>query len=409
MFRLIPGRNRAAITNRPSRLRRLDARLEAKHSQQSLASRPPGHIYCGDWRYLISQRLLLLLWTILLTGGTIAQDSVSANGLRCGAQARGLLVGAAVAVQPLKNDVTYARTLAREVNIVVAENAMKFAQLHPTQTGYNFADADVIVDFANTYAMRVRGHTLVWHYQIPQWLINGNFPPGEISAILKEHIQTVVGHYRGRIYAWDVVNEAIGDNSTLQETIWLKALGPDYIEQAFVWAREADPQAKLFYNDSGGEALGPRSDAIYSLVRNLKARGVPIDGIGLQSHFSIEQPPNFRDISANLNRLAALGLEIHVTELDVRLSMPPTKEKLRQQATIYRNYLRACLSTSKCRAFVMWGFTDKYSWIPSYFRGKGAALPLDEAYNPKPAYNALFDVLRARRDPCVRDMNGCCY
>jgi endo-1,4-beta-xylanase len=352
---------------------------------------------------------LLLLWTILLAGGTIAQGSVSANGLRFGAQAHGLLVGAAVAVQPLKNDATYAQTLAREFNMVVAENAMKFASLNPNQTAYNFADADAIVDFANAHAMRVRGHTLVWHYQIPQWLINGNFSPSEISTTLKEHIQTVVGHYRGRIYAWDVVNEAIGGDSKLLETIWLKALGPDYIQQAFLWAREADPQAKLFYNDGGGEALGPRSDAIYSLVRNLKARGVPIDGIGLQSHFSVEQPPNFRDITANLNRLTALGLEIHVTELDVSLSMPPTKEKLRQQAIIYRNYLRACLSISKCRAFVMWGFTDKYSWIPSHFAGKGAALSLDEEYNPKPAYNALFDELSVRRDPCFRDMNGRCY
>ena len=353
--------------------------------------------------------LLLLVWTIWLTDGTIAQSSVSANGLRSAAEARGLLVGAAVAVQPLKNDASYAQTLAREFNMVVAENAMKFAQLVPKQTGYNFADADAIVDFANAHAMRVRGHTLVWHYQIPQWLINGNFSPSEISAILQEHIQTVVGHYRGRMHAWDVVNEAIGDNSTLQETIWLKALGPDYIQQAFVWAREADPQAKLFYNDNGGEALGPRSDAIYSLVRNLKARGVPIDGVGLQSQFSVEQPPNFRDITANLSRLAALGLEIHVTELDVRLSMPATKEKLRQQAIIYRNYLRACLSISKCRAFMMWGFTDKYSWIPKYFAGKGAALPLDENYTPKPAYNALSDVLTIRRDTCVREENGRCY
>ncbi len=113
------------------------------------------------------------------------------------------------------------------------------------------------------------------------------------------------------------MNEAIGDNFKQRETLWLRALGPDYIRQAFIWAHEADPQAKLFYNDYGGEALGPKSDAIYNLVRNLKMQGVPIDGIGLQSHFSVDEPLNFKDVIANLKRLAALGLEIHVTEFDV--------------------------------------------------------------------------------------------
>ena len=173
----------------------------------------------------------------------------------------------------------------------------------------------------------------------------------------------------------------------------LKALGPAYIQQAFVWAHEADPQAKLFYNDYNDEALGPKSDAVYNLLRHLKARGVPIDGIGLQSHFLVEHPPDFNDIAVNLKRLAALGLEIHVTELDASMPMPPNKEHLQQQAKIYRYYLNECLSISNCKAFVMWGFTDKYSWIPKYMPGEGAALPFGKTYSPKPAYFALFDTL----------------
>jgi endo-1,4-beta-xylanase len=244
--------------------------------------------------------------------------------------------------------------------------------------------------------MQVRGHTLVWHGRIPQWLTDEHFSSKQISEILKNHIKTVVGRYRGRIYAWDVVNEAIDEELKLRHTIWSDALGPDYIQQAFMWAHEADPQAKLFYNDYGGEALGPRSDAIYNLLRTLKLRGVPIDGIGLQSHFAAEAPPNFSDVAANLKRLANLGLEIHVTELDVSLPLPPTKENLQRQADIYRKYLNACLSISNCKAFVMWGFTDKYSWIPAHVVGAGAALPLDKTFKPKPAYRALYDALRTR-------------
>jgi endo-1,4-beta-xylanase len=324
----------------------------------------------------------------LLTGDTVVQEPVSTHTLRFGAQARGFLVGAAVAVQALKNDTTYAQTLAKEFNIVVPEDAMKFGPLHPSRNKFTFADADAIVDFAIAHAMQVRGHTLVWYARNPEWLMKSNYSSKEIADILKEHIHTVVGHYRGRIYAWDVVNEAIGDNLKLLETLWLKALGPDYIRQAFIWAHEADPQAKLFYNDYGAEALGPKSDAVYDLVRNLKMRGVPIDGIGLQSHFSVEKPPNFEEVATNLKRLAALGLEIHVTELDVGVSLPLTEEKLQRQADIYRRYLSACLSVTNCKAFVMWGFTDKYSWIHGH-----AALPLDEGYNPKPAYTALYKVL----------------
>jgi endo-1,4-beta-xylanase len=340
-----------------------------------------------------------LVGLAVLAGTPGAQDNVLPDTLRTRAQERGVMMGAAVAQQPLKNDAIYAQTLAREYNMVVAENAMKFGPLHPSRDGFNFGDADAIADFAGAHGMKLRGHTLLWHNQNPQWLIDGGFSQAEISAILKEHIRTVVGRYRGRVYAWDVVNEAIDDNTKqLRETFWLKALGADYIAQAFLWAREADPQARLFYNDYVGAALGPKSDAIYNLVRTLKVRRIPIDGVGLQSHLALEQLSPTRDVAANMRRLAALGLEIHVTELDVRLSMPPTEQKLQKQAEAYRNIFRTCMSVSNCKAFVTWGFTDKYSWIPRRFPGMGAALPLDESYRPKPAYSALLDELAKTGD-----------
>jgi endo-1,4-beta-xylanase len=162
----------------------------------------------------------------------------------------------------------------------------------------------------------------------------------------------------------------------LRNTFWLKALGPDYIGQAFVWAREADPQAKLFYNDYGSEALGPKSDAIYNLLKTLKARHIPVDGVGLQSHWAVDRQPSMQEVAKNMQRLAALGLEIHVTELDVRLPMPPSEQTLQRQADAYRDILRACLSVSNCKGFLTWGFTDKYSWIPGRFPGMGSCAAL---------------------------------
>ena len=293
----------------------------------------------------------LLLWGALLTDDAMVHEPSDTNTLRFGAASRGILMGAAVAIRPLKNDVKYAATLGREFNTLVPEDAMKFGALQPSQAKFDFANADLIVDFAMRHAMQIRGHTLLWHARIPKWLLDGTFSSKEVFQILREHIQTVVGRYRGKIYAWDVVNEAVDDNTNLRQSFWLNTLGEDYISEAFVWAHEADPQAKLFYNDYGGEALGPKSDAIYNLLRDLKTRGIPVDGIGLQSHFSVEKPPNFEDVVANLKRLAALGLEIHVTELDVGVSPPLTPEKLERQADVYRQYLSACLSVANCKAF----------------------------------------------------------
>lgn len=299
--------------------------------------------------------------------------------------------------RPLSDDAAYAAALAREFNVITAENAMKFRSLRPTRDRFNFQDADKIVDFATAHGMKVRGHTLVWHSAIPRWLLDGNFSKDEIAAILKEHIQTVLRHFRGRVYAWDVVNEAIDDSTGLRQSFWSKTLGSDYIAQALVWAREADLHAKLFYNDYGGEALGSKSDAIYNLLKSLKERGIPIDGVGLQSHFVVNAPPKMGDIAANMRRLAALGLEIQVTEFDVRMATPPTDQSVQRQAQIYRAYLSTCLAIAKCTAFVTWGMSDKYSWIPRFFPGAGSALPFDEVFRPKSAYRALVDALEESR------------
>jgi len=315
--------------------------------------------------------------------------------LRVLAEKHGIYVGAAVGADQLRIK-EYAETLSREFNILTTENALKFERVHPERNVYSFAEADAIISFAEANGMKVRGHTLVWHNQLPEWITRGNYSREEWIRILHDHVTTVVSRYRGRVYAWDVVNEAVDEDGSLRETIWLRNIGPEYIELAFRWAHEADPEALLFYNDYGAEGMGVKSDAVYNLVKTLLEKGVPIHGVGLQMHISTEYYPAPQQVAANIKRLGDLGLEIHITEIDVRIRLPADSKSLIRQAEIYRDMLEVCLSYKKCTAFVMWGFTDRYSWIPGFFSGYGSALIFDEHYNPKPAY---YYILRLLMEP----------
>ena len=276
------------------------------------------------------------------------------------AAGRHLEIGVAVSAHALRDDPLYRQWLAREFSLVTTENALKFGPLRPARNRYEFRDADAIVAFAQSHRMRVRGHTLVWKRQLPGWLTDGVFTRDELLAILREHILRVVGRYRGRIYAWDVVNEALKDSlpegagvdQSLRPNFWFRGIGAEYIELAFRWVHEADPGALLFYNEAGAEALGPRSDAVYAVVRRLLERGVPLHGVGLQMHLAAEAPPDTASVAANMRRLAALGLDIHVTEMDVTLAgaAGAPVEQLATQAAIYRDVLRTCLSVARCTA-----------------------------------------------------------
>jgi len=317
------------------------------------------------------------------------------TGLRDLAAARGIDIGAAVAVSPLAGDEQYRTVLAREFGMVVGENAFKWESLHITPNLYFFDQTDEIVAFAEANGMKVRGHTLVWHSQNPGWLARKIKTRDEAIAVLKDHIQTVVGRYKGRIAAWDVVNEAVDDSTgELRESPWLTAIGPDYIALAFQFAHEADPAAKLYYNDYGAEGVGGKGDAVYELVKGLKEQGVPIDGVGWQGHF---QANSFiSDMKINGQRIADLGLEVSITELDIRIPIPATETGLAGQAKTYGNVTRICLDLPNCKAIATWGFTDLHSWVPGFFTGAGAALPFDENYQPKPAYEAIAGALRSQ-------------
>ena len=200
------------------------------------------------------------------------------------AQARGFNIGAAVNVRALRGDPDYGPVLAREFNALTTENALKFAPLRPTREGYRFDRADALIEFAHQHDMRVRGHTLVWHNQVPPWVARGSFSRAEWTALLEDHIATVVGRYRDQIWAWDVVNEGVLAKGGLRDTLWHRNIGDNYIEQVFRWAHEADPKAKLFYNDFGAEGMNAKSYAVYCMVRDLLERDVLISG----SEMSIE-------------------------------------------------------------------------------------------------------------------------
>jgi endo-1,4-beta-xylanase len=336
----------------------------------------------------------------LATGGSPGPASPrppAFTTLRAAAQARDFLIGTAVPLAPLRDETLYEQMLTQEYNLVEPEVETRFYRVRPNRTDFNFADLDLIMDFAGSHGMKVRGSPLVSEGLLPDWLTKGNFSPSEISAMLKEYIQTMLRRYRGRVYSWDIAWGMFDNLGGQREFFWTKAIGADYIEQVVAWAREADPHAKLFLNNNYAfEPLGPRSDAAYGLARKLRARGIPIDGMAIASFWLLDHVPKFQEVAANMARLAALGLELHVVEFDLSIPLPPTDEDLQKQAAVYRDYLAACLSVTACKSFLTWGFTDKHAWAPNRWPGMnvGAAMPFDAAYKPKLAYKAMLDVLR---------------
>lgn len=294
---------------------------------------------------------------------------------------------------PELTDRAYTKILGSEFDMITPGNGMKWYATEPRQGVFDWTNGDQIVNLARKNHQRVRAHTLVWHSQLPDWLTSKQWTARQLRAVLKKHITTEVRHYRGEVYSWDVVNEAFDDDGSYRETLWYKTLGPGYIADALRWAHQADPHARLYLNDYNIEATGPKSDAYYALAKNLKAQGVPLDGIGFQTHLALQYgyPTTLKE---NLSRFSALGLDTALTEADVRMQLPATDAKLAEQADWYRQITEACLAVRHCVGVTIWDYTDKYSWIPAFFPGEGAALPWDEQLNPKPAYQALRAALR---------------
>ncbi|MEU5890593.1 non-reducing end alpha-L-arabinofuranosidase family hydrolase [Streptomyces sp. NPDC047461] len=321
--------------------------------------------------------LLAVAALVAPEAATAAPDAVRASTLGAQAAQSGRYFGTAVAAGKL-GDGTYTGILDREFNQVTPENEMKWDTTERSRGSFNFGPADQIVNRATARGQRVRGHTLVWHSQLPGW-VSSITDANTLRSVMNNHITTVANHYKGRIHSWDVVNEAFADGGSGQHrpSVFQNLLGDGFIEQAFRTARSADPAAKLCYNDYNIENWSAaKTQGVYRMVRDFKSRGVPIDCVGFQAHFGTGGPPS--SFQSTLSNFAALGVDVQITELDIAQA----------PATAYANSVRACMNVSRCTGITVWGIRDSDSW-----RSGENPLLFDRNGNKKAAYQAALTAM----------------
>lgn len=309
---------------------------------------------------------------------------------------------------------------AEQFNTITPENMLKWERVHPEPDRFDFELPDRLVEFGQKNGMFIVGHTLVWHNQTPDWVFkddNGNYLDREqLLERLREHIHTVVGRYKGKIKGWDVVNEAVDEDGSLRKTKWLEIIGEDYIEKAFEFAREADPDAELYYNDFNTWHKAKR-DGIMKLVRNLLDKGVKIDGIGLQGHWGLDYP-SLDELDESLQEYSSTGLKIMITELDINILPTPnnytgaeitTNFELQKKYNPYPDGLPDSMQTVLAKRYAelfgkflkyrdsisrvtFWGIHDGHSWLNNWpIRGRTSyPLLFDRELKPKPAFNAVI-------------------
>lgn len=359
---------------------------------------------------MISRRLFLE--QLAGAGGAIALrpsfGARSGAGLRDIAARRGIVYGCAAATYELK-DAAFSAALAREAGILSAEYEMKRAALEPSRGQYDFSGGDGLLAFARAHGMAFRGHTLVWDHSNPPWLADALQQPNA-EPLLTDYIAAIVGHYKGRVRSWDVVNEVLqptdGRRDGLRDTLWLKRFGPGYIDMAFHAARQADPAALLVYNDWGCEWGAPENDrfraATLDFLSHALARGVPIQALGLQGHLSaFGTQVDQKKLAVFLDAVRGMGLKILVTEHDVDDSGGPSDIALRDRAVAdaSRRFLDVMLDNPATQAVLTWGLSDRFLDPPGW-RDRLAGryprkLPLDRDYNRKPMWNAMAKAFRA--------------
>ena len=322
--------------------------------------------------------------------------------LRAAAARAGRKIGVALGTY-FFDDPQYKEVAARHFDSLTPENEMKWESIQPEPGKFTFEAGDKLVAFAEQNGMRVRGHTLVWHNQLPTWVKARS--GAELEKVMLEHVRTTAAHFRGKIAQWDVVNEAVDETGALRKNSPFSALGREYVAKAFRASHEADPNARLYYNDYDIEAPSdPKSEGAYQLVKWLKESGVPIHGMGFQVHVDPRKWPTGAEMQRTFERFAALGLEIEITELDVPVGEIPgtLEQKLAEQRRITKEMIGACVAVPTCTGVTLWGLADKHSWLstPEWAprRGKGPHLPLlfDDDYQPKPAFTGAVEAFLQR-------------
>ncbi len=354
--------------------------------------------------------LVIVLLLGLIANAHLIGAQEGTPTLRQLAEKNDMYFGTAVYTYHL-NTPAHVETVAREFNMMTPEQEAKACEVSAERGKFDFNRFDRLVAFAQENDMVIHGHALLWHQCMPAWLESAPLSREEAIEELRSYIYTVVGRYKDKVAIWDVVNEAWADNGRqLRDTPWLRMIGPDYVELAFQFAHEADPDALLFYNDYGAEGLNTKSNAIYEMMQDFVARGVPVHGVGLQAHIDLNstRPGGSASptmVGANIKRLGELGLQVQITELDVKFRGKPSDEILQQQAGDYWNMVTTCATSEYCTAVIVWGVADHLSWLKQaeFFNNPDVdPLLFDSAYQPKPAYFAALDALaRAAGEPPI--------
>jgi endo-1,4-beta-xylanase len=341
------------------------------------------------------------------SAGTGGVGNCTGTTLKAAANCSGRMFGAALAASHLSES-AYA-TAAREHNFCTPENEMKWDQIEPTRGSFTFGPADQIVTFAMTNGMKIKGHTLVWHKQLPTW-VTSLTTAADVRKAMVDHINGVMNHFKGKVTVWDVVNEAwitdgrTGDgNPRLRDTIFTQTIGSTFIDEAFTAARAADNTALLVYNEFANEGLSDKSTAVYNMVKDMKMRGIPIDGVGLQMHIGYNTNPTAADVATNMQRLADLGLKVFISEMDVNSCAGYSDAQEKAQ---YHDMVAACVAQPACAAVTVWGITDKYTWLDINNNSNSmagcatgvlpSALLWDTNYVKKSAYTGVMDALLGR-------------
>jgi endo-1,4-beta-xylanase len=337
-------------------------------------------------------------------GAALGAGQGSPDSLRALAAHIGLRIGTAIIPFDLDHS-DYAAVAGSQFSVVTPGNEMKWQVVEPTRGTFDWSGGDRLVAFARQHGQLVRGHVLLWKNQLPDWLTtgvaNGTISNTELRDLLHKHVTDEVTHFKGKIWQWDVANEFFTDSnpSTINPNdFWVSHLGPGVIADAFRWAHAADPHALLFYNDyniASEDGTNAKSDAAFAFVKQLKAQGVPINGVGDQGHLDTQFGLPAQ-MTQDLQRYASLGLKVAVTEADVRTFVNNATDQVPTDhlSTFAQPYefswmLKACLAVPQCISFTVWGFGDADSWVPGFFTGEGYATIYDVNLQPKPAYTAL--------------------
>jgi len=344
-----------------------------------------------------------------LAPATSSKEDSGAASLKAHAADKGLLTGFAVVPALLRTDHAYASVVREQASILVAENAMKWDALRPTATAFRFDESDALLHFAEQNGIQLRGHNLLWHRQLPRWFA-ATATPANARQLLEDHIATVAGRYAGRMHSWDVVNEAIqvsdGRPDGLRDSPWLRLIGEDYVEVAFLAARRADPHALLAYNDYGIESESAADEAkrqaILLMLRRMRNRRVPIDAVGIQSHLAAGGPRYGASLMRFIASLRELGLQVFLTEMDVndRALAPAIAARDTQVAATYAEYLNLVFADPAVTAVLFWGVSDRDTWLNQEDARSDhepeRPLLFDPNFKPKQSFFAVRDAFDRR-------------